>query len=73
MTKMKVERGYVRARLGEYPDLAEFVDAYYWHRRGRPQDMDAYLAKIDAIKARFPKAAPTPAPEPVKPGKGNSK
>jgi hypothetical protein len=46
---------YQRKRETEYPDLAEFADAYYWAQKGDDSKMTAYLTKIDAVKTQFPK------------------
>lgn len=46
---------YQQCRADEYPPLQEFADAYYWQQRGNPNLMDEYLAKVDAIKAKYPK------------------
>lgn len=48
---------YQLARRDAYPFLGEFADAYYWRERGDPSKMQAYLSKIDSIKAKFPKPA----------------
>ncbi|BAE49284.1 hypothetical protein [Paramagnetospirillum magneticum] len=45
------------ARRPEYPSLADFADAYYWAEKGDPTKMAAYVAKIDAVKAKYPKPA----------------
>lgn len=42
-------------RMAEYPALSEFADAYYWSQRGNAAPMEAYLAKVDAVKAKNPK------------------
>jgi hypothetical protein len=44
---------YRRLRAPEYPYLTEFADAYYWERRGDPSKMTEYLAKVDAVKAKY--------------------
>jgi hypothetical protein len=46
---------YVVLRRTQYPDIMEFIDAFYWLQRGRPEVMESYLTKIDAIKNDFPK------------------
>ena len=50
-----------KLRRSQYPPLADLVDALYWQSRGDPSKMTAYLAAIEAVKARFPKQ---PAPPP---------
>jgi len=42
-------------RREEYPPLEEFADAYYWSQRGDQKPMEAYLRKIDDVKAKHPK------------------
>lgn len=46
---------YQRLRKPEYPELADFADAYYWAQQGDNTKMDEYLAKIQAIKEKYPK------------------
>ena len=46
---------YQRLRAPQYPQLSEFADAYYWAQKGDNTKMDAYVAKIDAVKEQFPK------------------
>ena len=46
---------YQRDRAPEYPTLADFADAYYWAQKGDNTLMDAYVAKCDAVKAKYPK------------------
>jgi hypothetical protein len=46
---------YQRQRAPEYPDLKEFVDAYYWSQKGDETKMNEYIAKCDEIKNNYPK------------------
>lgn len=46
---------YKRLRQLEYPNLADFADAYYWTQRGDNTKMNEYLAKITEIKEKYPK------------------
>ena len=46
---------YKENRLAEYPRLGELADAIYWERKGDPSFMTEYLAKVDAVKAKYPK------------------
>jgi hypothetical protein len=46
---------YQRQRAPEYPDLKEFVDAYYWAQKGDNTKMDAYIVKCDTVKLKYPK------------------
>ena len=49
-----IEAQIVDARRRSYPPLAEFADAFYWSQRGNAAPMEAYLAKVDAVKAKNP-------------------
>jgi len=42
-------------RRAAYPPLADLADALYWQSQGDNSKMDAYNAKIAAVKARYPK------------------
>ena len=46
---------YQLFRVEEYPPLSEFVDAMYWQTKGDNTKMTAYLAAVDAVKAKHPK------------------
>jgi len=46
---------YQRQRQPEYPSLAELADAIYWQSQGDNTKMDAYVAKVQAVKEKFPK------------------
>jgi hypothetical protein len=46
---------YQRQRFPEYPNLLDFVDAYYWQQKGDSSKMDSYISKVDAVKAKYPK------------------
>jgi hypothetical protein len=46
---------YKYKRVAEYPSITDFVDAYYWAQKGKTDLMDAYVAKCDAIKEKYPK------------------
>lgn len=46
---------YQALRKAEYPELADFVDAFYWQQRGNTTLMTNYLANVDAVKAKYPK------------------
>ena len=43
------------ARKVEYPSIVEFIDAYYWERKGDPTPMDNYMKACDAVKEKYPK------------------
>lgn len=42
-------------RRMNYPQLADFADAYYWKEQGDDSKMKEYLAKITEIKNKYPK------------------
>ena len=46
---------YIAKRAAEYPSITDFADAYYWAQKGNTALMDAYVAKCDAIKLKYPK------------------
>ena len=46
---------YQRDRAPEYPNLAEFADAYYWAQMGNTAPMTTWLNSVSAIKAKYPK------------------
>jgi len=46
---------YIAKRASEYPPITDFADAYYWAQKGKSELMDAYVAKCDAIKLKYPK------------------
>ena len=50
------ETEYQRQRAPEYPDLKEFVDAYYWAQNGDNTKMNAYIVKCSAVKDKYPKS-----------------
>lgn len=55
MKRVNHRKGYDTARREEYPGWQDFADAFYWERRGDPKLMEAWLKRIDAVKAKFPK------------------
>jgi hypothetical protein len=42
-------------RAAAYPSIADFADAYYWAQKGDNTLMDAYVAKCDDVKTKYPK------------------
>jgi hypothetical protein len=46
---------YIAKRAAEYPPITDFADAYYWMQKGKPELMDAYVAKCEATKQKYPK------------------
>lgn len=55
--KIQHQEDYSKKREAEYPPLSDFVDAFYWSQNGDPSKMQAYLAAVKAVKARYPKPA----------------
>jgi hypothetical protein len=51
----RISKSYQNKRVYEYPAIEEFADAYYWAQKGNNELMDAYVAKCDAVKAKYPK------------------
>lgn len=50
-TKVK----YQVLRKDQYPDLNELADAVYHQSQGNNAPMEAYVAKVQAVKSQFPK------------------
>jgi hypothetical protein len=46
---------YQRQRQPEYPPLGDLADAIYWQSEGDSTKMQAYLTKVAAVKASYPK------------------
>ena len=55
LTQVRISTEYQRSRKLEYPSLGDFADAYYWSQRGDDSKMAAWLAQVDAVKAKYPK------------------
>ncbi len=56
LAKKEIEDAqYKYMRSPEYPQLTELADAIYWQAKGDNSKMTAYIAKVDAIKAKYPK------------------
>jgi hypothetical protein len=47
-------------RRAQYPPLSDLADALYWQAQGDESKMAAYLAAVQAVKDRFPKAPTAP-------------
>ena len=43
------------ARQAAYPSIVEFIDAYYWERKGDSTRMDNYMKVCDEVKDKYPK------------------
>jgi hypothetical protein len=54
-TKVK----YQVLRKDQYPDLNELADAVYHQSQGNNAPMEAYVAKVQAVKDQYPKNDPT--------------
>lgn len=52
----RIARERDEKRRAEYPALSDFADALYWREKGDPKPLAAYVARVDAVKAKFPKA-----------------
>lgn len=52
---MDNKEAILKKRRNMYPPLEDFADAYYWATNGDSSKMDAYLAKVEAVKAANPK------------------
>ena len=37
-----------------YPPISELADAVYWQQQGDNTKMEAYLAKVEEVKAKYP-------------------
>lgn len=46
---------YKEKRAAEYPNLGEFLDAYYWERQGYPTLMTDWIDKVTQVKQKYPK------------------
>lgn len=49
---------YKEHRARAYPGAGDFMDAFYWERRGDPSKMETWLRALDEIKRRFPEDRP---------------
>lgn len=54
--KERIERERAEKRSAEYPAFGDFADAMYWRDKGDEGPWKAYLARVDAVKAKYPKA-----------------
>jgi hypothetical protein len=55
--KITHESDAIERRVAEYPPLTDLADALYWREKGDPSKWAAYVAKLDAVKAKYPKAS----------------
>lgn len=46
---------YQQCRVQEYPPIQEFIDAYYWNTKGDSSKLEAYFAKVEEVKQKYPK------------------
>lgn len=51
----KLKFAYREQRAAAYPPLSELADALYWQTMGDSTKMEAYIAKVEEVKQRFPK------------------
>lgn len=58
--KLLHKTDYKERRRKDYPAITDFADAMYWAERGDRSKLDAYYARIDEIKARYPKVPNDP-------------
>ncbi|MFA6015903.1 MAG: hypothetical protein WC742_12635 [Gallionellaceae bacterium] len=49
------KQDYAQMRKLAYPSQADLADALYWQLKGDNTKMNDYIAKCDAVKAKFPK------------------
>lgn len=47
---------YWQKRVCEYPPVQELADALYWKEHGDPSKWAAYMAKVQAVKEKYPKS-----------------
>jgi hypothetical protein len=50
-----VQTQYQRDRKYEYPPITDLADALFHQQNGNNEPMTEYLAKVQAVKDRFPK------------------
>lgn len=50
-----VRTEYQRNRRPEYPSLEELADALYWNNKGDQSKLEAYYAKVEEVKNKYPK------------------
>ena len=55
--KITHTENFVALRQREYPSAAELGDALYWQAKGDDSKMQAYLARCEAVKLKYPKPA----------------
>lgn len=53
--ELKHNSNYVDRRKEEYPPLVDYIDAMYWTSKGDPSKLNEYLAKVEKVKAKYPK------------------
>ena len=57
LEEQDIRNNYQKLRRPEYPPLSDLADALYWQAQGDQSKMTAYLAAVDAVKAKYPKGA----------------
>ncbi len=48
---------YIGKRIKEYPPVTELADAFYHNEKGNSGPLETYIAKVQAIKEKYPKPA----------------
>ena len=51
----KTNNQYKNKRAIEYPPLTDLADAMYWSSKGDNTKLNAYYAKCEEVKAKYPK------------------
>ena len=60
MTTIHHVEDVAQLRRAQYPPLADLADALYWAIHGDVTKMEAYIAAVNAVKAKYPKISPDP-------------
>lgn len=55
LKQLQIANAYIRKRQIEYPPITELADALFWQSQGDNTKMTAYLAKVEAVKQKYPK------------------
>ena len=38
-----------------HPEIENFIDAYFWEKKGDSSLMEKYISAVDTVKSRYPK------------------
>ena len=54
---MKIEHteDVAKLRQAEYPPIEDLADAMYWNSKGDASKLEAYFARVLAVKEKYPK------------------